>query len=824
MQALLQHRPGLRPRYAILIAILVLAVNLGVSLVVQNLATRQSILYVLSPTINALTTLILFRAARDSARLSRRTAKAWYYFAFAQLAFTLGDICWAVLELGLKQNPYPSIADFGYLAFYPLFIIGTCLATHRTHSVLDWAKRFLDLGIILLASLLGYWNFLIGPLLSSIGREPFYFQALTIAYPILDLVLLVALFWLISSDYKSYTRLPIVLLVISLTLTIVADTLFGYQTLSISYAPGELADLGWLIESILTGLAGYFQIHSIQVNSEPQNQEIRQNSGEFVGHKYFTYLPYLWLIFAFSLLNPAFSASIHINKMWIFIGVTVIGMMVVSRQIITLEENRWLNKRLETILGHVQKQASILEETNKELQTEIVARQKIEEQLSYDALHDSLTNLPNRTLFIDRLEKAIERSKADPSLQYSVLFLDIDQFKGINDSLGHAVGDELLAVIAQRLKDCLRSSDTAARLGGDEFVILLENKSTSSKEETISFIVNRVQDQIQQQVDLEGRSVFFTTSIGIVLAISQYTSPTEILRDADIAMYRAKALGKDRYEIFTEELRKQSFTRSDIEESLRFALDNQQFELNFQPIVKLDTYQLIGFESFIRWNHPVYGVLLPNDFIPLAEEQNNINEIGNWVLLESCQQVKRWQEKHQEYKNLIVDVNISGKQFSQPLFTKQVEKVLDETSLNPKLLKLEITEAILIENFLTNSDKLQFLNELGVQIEIDNFGTGFSSLAYIQNFPIHIIKIDRSFVKDIGKKRKVSELIRAIISMAHDLNMETVAEGIETIDQMNELKNMGCDYGQGFLISDPLSISMAGSLLEGATSLFPKKA
>jgi diguanylate cyclase (GGDEF)-like protein len=816
-----KNRLIFKPIYAILVALFLFLSIIFLFQISQDSPLSKIFSDCISPLLNLTAAVLLFRAARYSQRISNKLAKAWYFFSAALFSYALGDLIWAFIEIVLKKNPFPSLADFGYIVFYVLFLIGTGIISYRAYSKLEWLKHLLDLGIIAVASGLGYWNFILQPLSASLAHESFELRVFTTIYPVFDLILIIAIFWLINSDLRSYVRLPILFLVLGSVTLIVTDTVFSYQVLDSSYITGQFVDKGWLATSLLFGLAGYFEARSVFVNegklkSEPIGQQ------HYPWQQLFNYIPYLWLIFAFSLLSPLLKPYVHMEEVLLYYGVTVIGMFVVARQIITLEENRWLTKRLETIMGHLQKQAQFLEESNKELKSEIVVRQKIEEKLSYEALHDPLTNLPNRTLFSDRLEQAIANSKASEEVAYSVLFLDIDQFKVINDSMGHAVGDKLLMVIAQRLKESLRISDTAARLGGDEFVILLENTPKTLREETISFIVNRIQDEVQRQVDLDGTAIFFTTSIGIVLDVTEYENASDVLRDADIAMYRAKALGKDRYEIFHEGLHPQTYSKTEIADGLQYALENQEFELQYQPIIALNTYDLIGFESFIRWNHPLFGSLLPNDFILIAEESGLILPIGQWVLQESCRQTRLWQEKHISHKDLTIQVNISGKQFAQENFAKLIEKALDDSGLSARMLKLEITEGVLIENFLTNRDKFQLLSELGVQIEIDNFGTGFSSLAYIQNFPIQIIKIDRSFVKDVAKKTKVAELVRAIISMAHDLGLETVAEGIETMEQLNMLKKLNCDFGQGFLISDPLSISMAGALLEGSARLFPK--
>jgi len=386
----------------------------------------------------------------------------------------------------------------------------------------------------------------------------------------------------------------------------------------------------------------------------------------------------------------------------------------------------------------------------------------------------------------------------------------------INDSLGHAAGDQLLVSIAGRLRDCLRSSDTVARLGGDEFVLLLEN---TTDEFGVHRVTRRIEEALRASHNLEGHEVYITASIGIVLSLQGYTNPNDVLRDADIAMYRAKALGKARCEIFNLELRTEAISRLELENDLRRAVERQEFQLYYQPIFSLDPPVLMGFEALIRWNHPERGLLLPGEFIHVAEESGIILQMGEWVLNEACGQMKKWREEFPDQSRLAINVNISGRQFIQPDFVDQIQKTLERVGLDAGALKLEITESVLIDSQARAGEVFTRLCELGVQLQIDDFGTGYSSLGYLQHYPVHTIKIDKSFVQEMGHGKKGTELIRAIVTMARDLGMETIAEGVETRDQLDELKSLSCQYGQGFLLSRPLDRMAAEGVIAGIAGL-----
>lgn len=452
---------------------------------------------------------------------------------------------------------------------------------------------------------------------------------------------------------------------------------------------------------------------------------------------------------------------------------------------------------------------------NEELQAEVTERKIAEARLIHDAFHDSLTGLPNRALFMERLERAIERAKRLKNYLFAVLFLDLDRFKLVNDSLGHLVGDQLLIAFVRRLEVWLRSTDTVARLGGDEFVILLEDiKDVSDATQ----IAERIQKELTLPFNLSGHEVFITTSIGIALSTTGYDQPEDLLRDADTVMYRAKALGKARHEVFDKAMHARAVTQLQLENDLRRALERQELQIHYQPIVSLKTSMITGFEALVRWQHPSLGLISPAEFIPLAEETGLIVPIGYWVLRESCRQVRAWQERFVATSPLTLSVNFSGKQFSQPNLLKQVDQVLQETGFNARSLKLELTESVLIENAESAAAMLSQLRILGVQIHIDDFGTGYSSLSYLHRFPIDALKIERSFISSMGIDNENLELVRTIITMAHNLNMNVVAEGIETAEQLTQLRALQCEYGQGYFFSKPLNREAAGALIDQALS------
>ncbi|GGA31741.1 PAS domain S-box protein [Okeania sp. KiyG1] len=520
---------------------------------------------------------------------------------------------------------------------------------------------------------------------------------------------------------------------------------------------------------------------------------------------------------------------------------------------------------------------------------DITQRKQAQQKLLHDALHDALTGLPNRTLLFDRLEQALRRSRQHLDYEFVVLFLDLDRFKVINDSLGHYIGDRLLIAIAKILRSCIKASDTLARLGGDEFTILLEYPPDISYAARVAHKINQ---ELAKPIYIEGHEIFTTASIGIVHSRGNfanhtdknhpaicpvYNSPEDLLRDADIAMYRAKASGKARHEVFDLIMHDQAISLLELENDLRRAVEmikqdpaNSQFILNYQPIVCLSTGKITGFEALIRWQHPTKGLISPGQFIPLAEETGLIVPLGMWVLRAACHQLTIWQQeffghKHQENNcqfvvnntqeifstsncfsqvkngngngngngkcntncpafnsacefpnyNLTMSVNLSSHQISQPNLVEEIEEILQATDCKPNCLKLEITETVIMENVILATTVLNQLKNRSIKLSIDDFGTGYSSLSYLHQFPINSLKIDRSFVSplDSDVTDQSLKIVSAIIALAHNLGLEIVAEGIETQEQMQQLKQLQCEKGQGYLFSKPVDSYQATKLL-----------
>jgi diguanylate cyclase (GGDEF)-like protein/PAS domain S-box-containing protein len=433
---------------------------------------------------------------------------------------------------------------------------------------------------------------------------------------------------------------------------------------------------------------------------------------------------------------------------------------------------------------------------------DITDRKRAEERLLHEAMHDVLTGLPNRALFMDHLKLSVERGKRRDDRLFAVLFLDLDRFKIINDSLGHLVGDQLLVGIARRLETCLRPGDTVARLGGDEFTILLEDLNGAS--EAIE-VAERLQKALARPFNLNGHEVFTTVSIGIALSATGYERPDDVLRDADTAMYRAKMLGKARHEVFDKTMHALAMNLLQMESDLRRAIERKEFFLQYQPIITLETGEVRGFEALVRWQHPERGLVTPDEFIEIAEETGLIIPIGQWVLEEACRQIHRWQEEFPQYPPLQISVNLSVKQFMNDDLLEHIKAALKETGVDPHSLKLEITESMVMENVEAAIEMLQQMRALGIELSIDDFGTGYSSLSYLHRFPISTLKIDRSFVGRMSVNNENAEIVRTIIMLARSLKMDVVAEGVETVEQLAQLKALNCQYGQGYYFSKPLS-------------------
>ena len=444
-------------------------------------------------------------------------------------------------------------------------------------------------------------------------------------------------------------------------------------------------------------------------------------------------------------------------------------------------------------------------------QTDVTDRKYAEQKLLHDAFYDKLTNLPNRALFLDHLRLAVERAKRRPDHKFAVLFLDVDRFKDVNDSYGHMVGDKLLVEFGQLLATRLRTTDTIARFGGDEFVILIDDITDESN---ATQIAEWIDSELVKPFQIKEHEIFVTVSIGIVLSEIGYERAEDILRDADIAMYDAKGNGRARYEMFEPAMRVRIVERLEIENDLRRAIENNEFRVYYQVIGALDTHQVAGFEALVRWQHPERGLVSPDKFIPIAEETGMIIPIDRWVMREACRQMHDWQTKFPTYDSMTISVNLSSKHIAQPDLVEYIEETLSETGLNGDFLKLEITESALLENNDYTIQVFNQLQELGIQIQIDDFGKGYSSLSYLSNFPIDALKIDRSFVSTLPDEGNNLQILQAMVNLSQRLGVGVIAEGVETEYQLAQLKQLGCEYGQGYLLSMPLESKEVVKLLK----------
>ncbi len=455
----------------------------------------------------------------------------------------------------------------------------------------------------------------------------------------------------------------------------------------------------------------------------------------------------------------------------------------------------------------------------------VMERRRSEDQLIHDASHDPLTGLPNRALFLDRLSRALAHRKRRPDLQFAVLFIDLDRFKMVNDSLGHHAGDKLIVEVGARLLSSLRredivarpaprpddGDDTLARLGGDEFTVLLDDIRDPSDAVRVA---DRLHEALKRPFLLDGQEVYASASIGIASSASRHTSADEVLRDADLAMYRAKALGKSRTEIYDQAMHSTAVSRLQLETDLRRALHREEFVLHYQPIVSLKDSEVVGFEALVRWRRSDTQIVLPAEFIHVAEDTGLIVFLGAWVLREACRTLRTFQQEFPRDQPYTMSVNVSARQFAQPDLVSQLRQVIAETGIDPTTLRLEITESVTMGDAERTIQVLSQIKALGVRLSIDDFGTGYSSLSYLHRFPLDVLKIDRSFVSQMDERSESLQVVRTIMNLARQLGMDVVAEGTETNSHVSRLKDLGCDFGQGYYFSRPVDAAQLRTLLQ----------
>jgi diguanylate cyclase (GGDEF)-like protein len=457
----------------------------------------------------------------------------------------------------------------------------------------------------------------------------------------------------------------------------------------------------------------------------------------------------------------------------------------------------------------LKEQNSSLRQINRLLEEEVGKRQLIEEQLRYENLHDSLTGLANRTLILRSLHQAIEKLRNPGNYLFALLFVDLERFKAINDTLGHTVGDRLLIAVAHRLQRIVRNTDTVARIGGDEFVILIEPiKETGDA----ILIAERICEEFKSPFWLEEQEVLAFPSVGITFSTQEYQQPSQVLRDADIAMYFSRQKTTPGYEVFQPTMHSKTIERLKIEKDLSNAIKNEELRVYYQPIIAVENTTIVGFEALIRWQHPTRGLVSPLEFIPIAERTGLIVDIGEWVLKTACQQMKSWSLQFPDC-SLKISVNISLKQLKDPNLIAKIDQIIAETGFEYHKLQLEITESTLMDNV---DELLKIFAQLAtrkIQLSIDDFGTGYSSLSYLHRFPVNYLKVDRSFIRNIATHSESKKITELIVMLAHNLDMEVVAEGVETTQQLECLRPFNCEYVQGYLFSPPVPIEAATKLI-----------
>ena len=471
------------------------------------------------------------------------------------------------------------------------------------------------------------------------------------------------------------------------------------------------------------------------------------------------------------------------------------------------DEKRWVNIRV-TRFGEGETIRVVV------AHEDISQRKLAEEKIIFEANHDSLTGLPNRARFTERLGVDLHRCRRFADHLFSVLFLDLDGFKVVNDSLGHVVGDQLLTEIGQRLSSCLRDGDTVARFGGDEFALLIRNIRGI---DDVLRLVDRIHKTLSKPFIVGEIEVFTAASIGIAMSTSKYEGPVEMLRDADIAMYRAKSMGKGRHVIFDQAMHTSVVNRLKLETDLRRAIERNEFRVEYQPIIEIESERITGFEALVRWNHPERGTVSPGEFIPAAEETGLIIPLDRLVIREACRQIKTWNAEGIAPYPLTISVNLSSKQFANADLIERLDQILEDTGMNPAHLRIEVTESAIVDHAESAALKIRMMKQRGITLSMDDFGTGYSSLSYLHRFPFNILKIDRSFVSRIGPNGEDSEIVSTIVALAHNLGMSVVAEGVETVEQVTRLKALGCQYAQGYYYSKPVRPEKAAEIVKGMT-------
>jgi len=754
--------------------------------------------------------------------------RAWLLMTLSIFLLLIASSLWLLLKALLPAQANPALGILFTLTSNLLFGWGIFCIPRVKQTGLQVARQVIDSLTVFIGGMLLLWLLWISP---NIAHGPFDLSQILVStlYPIGDFVLIVITIFLVFQPRVLQPRGPLLFFSLSTLLTVVADLWFAKQVSANLYVAGAFSDYLWLVTAVLATMGAALQ-GSVIADEPPDQQDTYAESRIFYGLR--IALPPLTLLLTYVVMVFLHEEQHQLIYLLMAGGTGVMFVLVSTRQLLTLIENFTLASALRTELAERQRTQSELQRTNQQLEYRVTERtaelatlneqlRKNEQKLRFDAFHDKLTGLPNRTFFLHRLEYAMHLARTQSNARFAVLFLDFDGFKVVNDSLGHWLGDEFLIALARRLETTVEAGDLVARLGGDEFVVLLKHVTDA---QSAKHYAQQIQQHLRHPFDINGYRLFTSASIGIVLHDDVYTSAVDILRDADIAMYRAKGEGKARYSIFDTTMRANAMTRLQLETELRNALFAKALHLAYQPIWDLANQRLVGFEALARWHHAERGAIPPNEFIPLAEETGLIIPLGEWVLEEACQQMKRWHDQlgpaicqSGPYASpLTISVNISAHQFHQTDLVLLVEQTLHKFAFPATCLKLEITESSFMEDIDAAVDAFTRLRALGVQLQLDDFGTGYSSFSYLHRLPINTLKIDQTFIRRLDSNGQNSEIVRAIATLAHNLQMNVIAEGVETQEQLTQVAQLGCEQVQGYLIAKPLDVHAAEHFIKSA--------
>ena len=824
----------------------------------------------------------------DSSTLDAQTRRAWSIVAIAYFSYALGNALWFYYEAILQEAPSPSLADLGYVLFYPLLLWGILAFPHALRRQHDRVTFWLDVATVLLGGGMVIGFLLMKPTPTSDDVDMFA-QVLSLAYALGDLVLFLGIITLLLKHSAARSRVALRLLVLALIPFFGADLAFLHLLPQDAYEGGDWPDILWIGASFLMLVSAHCQHWRASLAHEELGEEDH-------AVRPFSWLPYAAIAVGYGLLIVLSRDSWAEPLGAVIIGAVGLTGLVVARQIAAVRENarlsaenaarqtearfaslvqnasdvilvvnedgtvsyqtpsteRMLGYGADSLLGtalveivHLDDTARVLaylqeaaaragapstvewrlrHQDGRWLSVEAVGtsllndpnvqgvvlnmrdvseRKSLEAQMAHQAFHDPLTGLANRVLFKDRVEQALLRgNRYRRSL--AVLFLDLDDFKTVNDSLGHAAGDTLLVEVASRVQGALRSSDTAARLGGDEFAVLVED--TAGVEDALH-LAERIFEALTPPIVIQGKDVLISTSIGVAFSGASREDADDLLRNADVAMYTAKSKGKRCVELFEPSMYTAVLRRLALKADLQQAIDQHELTVHYQPIVEMASERLAGVEALVRWTHAERGMIPPSEFIPLAEETGLILPLGRAVLQQACKQAQAWLDTLGV--PVRVSVNLSTRQLQDPELIDHVAEALATSGLEPTLLVLEITETLLMQETEVIMTRLHELKRLGVRIAIDDFGTGYSSLSYLRRFPVDILKIDKTFIDGLNGEGEGEALLRAIVELARALNLQTVAEGIEDVSQLSALQLLGCDFGQGYFYARPLDEAAA---------------